>query len=390
MFNEGVQRGRATRIQGTQDSALAALARDPSNQSALAGLAGVNPELSSRMEANAARRAEAERLAERQRGLMGAYDATTGRMDPAKARAAYVGAGDIEGAMEFDAHLANASESQLKAVRDQVQTLSPMLDGVTDEASFQRAREAAAGLGIDMSAVPPQYDPAWIERTKLQYRALAGAVERKLRTVNPGDVVIDEATNQPVYTSPYAPTVTAGGVVYERLPGGGTSGGGNGQPRGIRNNNPGNIEDGQFAKSQPGYKGSDGRFAIFDSPGAGERAAAALVSGYIGMGVDTPAEIVNRWAPPGENSLESRANYAAHIARTLGIGVNDKVSPAMAAKVVQAQREFENGTWQGGGGVRPLTPPKAEDKPKPSETRVHAGKTYYKVNGRWYDNAEGI
>src|ERR1700745_3350557 len=36
-------------------------------------------------------------------------------------------------------------------------------------------------------------------------------------------------------------------------------GGGAGAPRGVRNNNPGNIEDGEFAKSQPGYMGSDGR-----------------------------------------------------------------------------------------------------------------------------------
>src|SRR6185312_11903427 len=31
-------------------------------------------------------------------------------------------------------------------------------------------------------------------------------------------------------------------------------------PRGMRNNNPLNIESGNFTQSQPGYAGSDGRF----------------------------------------------------------------------------------------------------------------------------------
>jgi hypothetical protein len=34
-----------------------------------------------------------------------------------------------------------------------------------------------------------------------------------------------------------------------------------GTPRGIRNNNPLNIEAGDFTKGQPGFTGSDGRFA---------------------------------------------------------------------------------------------------------------------------------
>src|SRR5262249_27294022 len=47
-------------------------------------------------------------------------------------------------------------------------------------------------------------------------------------------------------------------------------------PRGLRNNNPGNIEDGPLAKALPGYKGSDGRFAVFDTPENGVNAADAL------------------------------------------------------------------------------------------------------------------
>ena len=48
-------------------------------------------------------------------------------------------------------------------------------------------------------------------------------------------------------------------------------------PRGIRNNNPLNIEDGDFARSQPGYVGSDGRFAQFQTPQHGVAAADSLL-----------------------------------------------------------------------------------------------------------------
>lgn len=48
-------------------------------------------------------------------------------------------------------------------------------------------------------------------------------------------------------------------------------------PRGIRNNNPLNIEAGTFTSSQPGYVGSDGRFARFETPEAGVAAANTLL-----------------------------------------------------------------------------------------------------------------
>src|SRR6185437_9387347 len=51
-------------------------------------------------------------------------------------------------------------------------------------------------------------------------------------------------------------------------------------PRGIRNNNALNIEDGPFAQSQPGYVGSDGRFAKFQTPEHGIAAASALLDNY--------------------------------------------------------------------------------------------------------------
>jgi len=73
-----------------------------------------------------------------------------------------------------------------------------------------------------------------------------------------------------------------------------------GAPRGIRNNNPGNIEDGPFAKSMPGYAGTDGRFAIFQNPQAGQQAMDRLLTSYGNRGINTPQAIAARWAPSGD------------------------------------------------------------------------------------------
>jgi hypothetical protein len=69
--------------------------------------------------------------------------------------------------------------------------------------------------------------------------------------------------------------------------------------RAARNNNPGNIEAGEFATAH-GASGSDGRFAIFPSAEAGFAALKALfeLPDYRNL---TVAEALKRYAPPDEN-----------------------------------------------------------------------------------------
>lgn len=50
-------------------------------------------------------------------------------------------------------------------------------------------------------------------------------------------------------------------------------------PRGFRNNNPGNIEFGPFAR-QAGAVGSDGRFAVFPDMNAGKHAMVRLLRSW--------------------------------------------------------------------------------------------------------------
>lgn len=103
-------------------------------------------------------------------------------------------------------------------------------------------------------------------------------------------------------------------------------------PRGIRNNNPGNIDFnprndwvGQLGK-EPG-----GRFAIFDTPENGIRALGKLLIAYRGKdgmpgvggkGIDTVLETINRWAPASENDTQA---YAATVAKRLGVRITDPI-----------------------------------------------------------------
>lgn len=108
--------------------------------------------------------------------------------------------------------------------------------------------------------------------------------------------------------------------------------------RAERNQNPGNIEDGPFARSQPGYVGSDGRFAKFDSAASGSNAQAALLKSYISRGTNTIGKIVSKWAPPSENDTEA---YIGKVEALTGINRNAVIAPQQVAAVQQAMAQVE-------------------------------------------------
>lgn len=116
------------------------------------------------------------------------------------------------------------------------------------------------------------------------------------------------------------------------------------QPRGIRNNNPGNIEAGQFAQSQPGYSGSDGRFAKFDTPQQGMDATSNLLSTYGKQGINTVSGIINKWAPSTDGN--NTQTYAGFVAKKLGVSPDTPLNmndPVVRNSVASAIGEFENG-----------------------------------------------
>ncbi|WP_434523867.1 hypothetical protein [Photorhabdus asymbiotica] len=93
-------------------------------------------------------------------------------------------------------------------------------------------------------------------------------------------------------------------------------------PRGIRNNNPGNIERGspwQGLTDKP----KDSRFCTFKDPVFGIRAIAVTLITYHdkrkakdGSRIDTVREVIERWAPKVENHTD---NYVHFVARAIGV-----------------------------------------------------------------------
>jgi hypothetical protein len=80
-------------------------------------------------------------------------------------------------------------------------------------------------------------------------------------------------------------------------------------PRGIRNNNPGNIRLNQnvhwFGQSADQ---TDGSFVQFDMPEYGIRAIVRILRSYQRHGINTIAGVLNRYAPPSENDTTAYIN----------------------------------------------------------------------------------
>lgn len=202
-------------------------------------------------------------------------------------------------------------------------------------------------------------------------QTFTGEVDKSLEqfTLSPGSARYD-STGKVIASQPFAPeykSVSPGETLVE-VGGGGVAAPSGSAPRNERNNNPGNIEDGDFARSLPGYKGSDGRFAIFDTAEAGANAQTALLQSYGKRGFDTVGEIINRWAPPSDNNPTSA--YADFVAKKLGVGVNDPLnmsSPETLRALAGAIKQFEGGgqsASNGSSGARVI----AQGAPKPDMT----------------------
>lgn len=124
-------------------------------------------------------------------------------------------------------------------------------------------------------------------------------------------------------------------------------------PRGIRNNNPGNIRWGDEWKGLvPPGKRTDKDFCQFLESKWGIRALVKVLLNYRkrpGMpgvgnsGIDTVREIISRWAPPNENNTEA---YIQSVAKACGVKPNEAIDitdKSLVLKMVKAIIQHENG-----------------------------------------------
>jgi len=119
-------------------------------------------------------------------------------------------------------------------------------------------------------------------------------------------------------------------------------------PRGVRNNNPGNIDyspankwNGQLGLEEGVAKP---RFARFDTPENGIRALGKLLQTYQRVyGLNTVGKIISRWAPSNENDT---AAYVRSVERSTGTKPGAKISlvdPVVLKGFVIAIIAHENG-----------------------------------------------
>ena len=83
-------------------------------------------------------------------------------------------------------------------------------------------------------------------------------------------------------------------------------------PRGIRNNNPGNIRLSDDKWQGLDIPADDGAFFRFRTPAYGIRALARILITYQDKhGINTVRDMIGRYAPPAENETESYVLHAA-------------------------------------------------------------------------------
>lgn len=111
-------------------------------------------------------------------------------------------------------------------------------------------------------------------------------------------------------------------------------------PRGIRNNNPGNIDYSPVASQRwRGTVGSDGRFAVFDSAANGVRAIGGELKASIRKG-QSIRQAIHEWAPPVENDTD---RYVSIVARAIGANPDALLKLDMLPAAAGAIIRHENG-----------------------------------------------
>lgn len=95
-------------------------------------------------------------------------------------------------------------------------------------------------------------------------------------------------------------------------------------PRGIRNNNPANIERNAIKwQGMSSDQSQDDRFIVFAAPEWGIRALAKILLTYRKKyGLNTVRKIINRYAPQCENNTEA---YVLSVAEHLDVEADEEI-----------------------------------------------------------------
>ena len=110
--------------------------------------------------------------------------------------------------------------------------------------------------------------------------------------------------------------------------------------RNWRNNNPGNIEYGSYAKKM-GAIGSDGRFAIFPTYEAGRAAKQNLIFQGSGYKDKSITDAMNRYAPSSENDTNKYISIVSSAANADPSTKLSDLTEEQQQQVLNAMEKFE-------------------------------------------------
>lgn len=115
-------------------------------------------------------------------------------------------------------------------------------------------------------------------------------------------------------------------------------------PRGLRNNNPGNIRRNGDVFQGEVNPSRDKEFKQFKSMAHGYRAVFKILSNYYrNYKLDTIRKMIGRWAPENENNTSA---YVSLVSSYTGIGPDDPINvndQEQMIRIVAGMSRVENG-----------------------------------------------
>lgn len=114
--------------------------------------------------------------------------------------------------------------------------------------------------------------------------------------------------------------------------------------RGLKNNNPGNIEKNSTKWQGLSKEQKDSRFFQFESMAWGYRAMFRTLSTYKSKhGRKTLSEMIARWAPPFENDTAAYIKIVSNRAKVYPDVEIDTTNKDLMCRIVAAMSYVENG-----------------------------------------------
>lgn len=114
-------------------------------------------------------------------------------------------------------------------------------------------------------------------------------------------------------------------------------------PRGLRNNNPGNIRINNDLFQGEVRPSRDKSFKQFETMAYGYRAMFKILRNYLRIyKLDTIRKMIGRWAPENENNTSA---YVSLVSSYSGIGADDLISfdREQMIRIVAGMSKVENG-----------------------------------------------